>query len=312
MHTRRRFLQGSTLSLLTGSVGLSAQTNGGSNTARMVTGVIPATGESVPIIGLGTLDAFNIEEGSEEKATLLEILQSLVTQGGTIVDTSPSPRYGAAEPVLGSLAAELGLTDQLFFATKVFSEGKQEGINEMATSLAHLQTPQIDLMQVHSLRDWQNHLPSIYKLKDEGKVRYAGITIHIDSGHELMAKLIRDENLDFVQVNYNLIERNAEKEILPLAQEHGVAVMVNVPFAKGELFKLTADTELPEWAAEFDCRSWAQFFLKYIVSHPSVTCVIPRTSKPRHMLDNIGAGFGRMPNIGTRARMEKLIDALVV
>ena len=313
MVTRRRFLQGSALSLLAGSSELSAQSTDadhGLDTPRMATNVIPASGELVPIIGLGTLDAFNIEDGSAEKAALVEILQSLVAHGGTIVDTSPSPRYGAAEPVLGSLAAELGLSDQLFFATKVFSEGKQEGMSEMATSLAHLQVPQIDLMQVHSLRDWENHLPSIYQLKEEGKVRYAGVTIHVDSGHELMAQLIRDENLDFVQVNYNLIERNAENEVLELAREHGVAVMVNVPFAKAELFRLTADADLPDWAAEFDCKSWAQFFLKYIVSHPAVTCVIPRTSKPAHMLDNLKAGFGRMPDAETRVRMEQLIDAL--
>lgn len=307
MVSRRHFLQGTALSVLASPATLSAQE---ASSKAMHSKAIPSSGEEIPIIGLGTLDAFNVEEGAPEHVALGEILTALVDQGGTIIDTSPSPRYGRAESVLGKLVAELGLKDKLFFATKVFSEGKEAGMEEMAQSFAQMQIPQIDLMQIHSLRDWETNLPSVYQLKEEGKVRYAGVTIHRDSGHELMAHLIRNENLDFVQVNYNLIERNAEKEVLPLAQEHGVAVMVNVPFAKAELFKLTADTELPNWAAGFDCESWAQFFLKYIASHPAVTCVIPRTSKPHHMLDNLMAGFGKMPDEATRTEMERLIANL--
>lgn len=307
MLSRRHFLGASAATLLACASRLSAQIEiaGG-----MHTQAIPSTGEQLPIIGLGTLDAFNIEKGSEQRSALLDILKSLVAQGGTILDTSPSPRYGNAEVVLGELCAELGITDQLFFATKVFSEGKQVGIDEMNTSLNRLQVSQMDLMQVHSMRDWQNHLPSIRQLREQGKVKYLGVTIHRDTGHELMAQLIREENLDFVQVNYNLIERNAEKEIFPLAQEHGVAVMVNVPFAKAELFNKTKGVTLPDWAGEFDCESWAQFFLKYTVSHPAVTCVIPRTSKPHHMIDNLQAGFGRMPDASVRLGMEQFISSL--
>lgn len=300
-------MQGSALGLLASSAAIGAQEVAGK---AMHKRPIPSSGEDIPIIGLGTLEAFDLEEDAPEHAALAEILNSLVDHGGTIIDTSPSPRYGSAESVIGRLVAELNLKDKLFFATKVFSEGRQEGIDEMAQSFAQMQVDQIDLMQIHSLRDWETNLPSVFKLKEEGKVRYAGITIHRDSGHELMAQLIRDEALDFVQVNYNLIERNAEKEILPLAKEHGVAVMVNVPFAKAELFKRTANVELPGWAADFDCASWAQFFLKYVVSHPAVTCVIPRTSKPHHMLDNLMAGFGRMPDADTRTEMERVIENL--
>jgi len=180
----------------------------------------------------------------------------------------------------------------------------------MDTSLQRLHTPVIDLMQVHSMRDWEVHLPSIRNLKEDGKVRYIGITIHRDTGHEQMMKLMREENLDFIQVNYNVTERGAAKEVLPLAQELGVAVMINVPFAKAELFKKTSGTALPDWASDFECDSWAQFFLKYVVSHPAVTCVIPRTGNPYHMSDNLMAGFGEMPDQATRLKMEAFIDRL--
>jgi len=274
----------------------------------MLSKQIPSSGEQLPVIGLGTLQAFDVGGTAEERAALGEVLKLLANQGGTLVDTSP--RYGRAEAVVGDLCAELNLTDELFFATKVFSEGEQAGIDEMATSIEHLHTPVVDLMQVHSMRDWEVHLPSIRKLKEEGKVRYIGITIHRDTGHEQMMQLMREENLDFIQVNYNVIERGAAKEVLPLAQELGVAVMINVPFAKAELFKKTSGIALPDWASDFDCDSWAQFFLKYVISHPAVTCVIPRTGNPHHMADNLMAGFGELPDHDTRLRMESFIDSL--
>jgi diketogulonate reductase-like aldo/keto reductase len=274
----------------------------------MLSKQIPSSGEQLPVIGLGTLQAFDVGGTPEERAALGEVLQLLANQGGTLVDTSP--RYGRAEAVVGDLCAELNLTEELFFATKVFSEGEQAGIDEMATSVEHLHTPVVDLMQVHSMRDWEVHLPSIRKLKEEGKVRYIGITIHRDTGHEQMMMLMREEHLDFIQVNYNLIERGAAKEVLPLAQELGVAVMINVPFAKAELFKKTSGMTLPDWASDFDCDSWAQFFLKYVISHPAVTCVIPRTGNPHHMADNLMAGFGELPDQDTRLKMEAFVDRL--
>ena len=275
---------------------------------HMLTKRIPSSGEQLPVIGLGTLQAFDVAGTPQERAALGEVLTLLAKQGGTLVDTSP--RYGRAEAVVGDLCAELNLTDELFFATKVFSEGEQAGVDEMNNSLQSLHTPVVDLMQVHSMRDWEIHLPSIRKLKEAGKVRYIGITIHRDTGHAQMMQLMRDENLDFIQVNYNVIERAAAEEVLPLAQELGVAVMVNVPFAKAELFKKTSDIALPEWAADFDCDSWAQFFLKYVISHPAVTCVIPRTGNPHHMADNLMAGFGEMPDQDARLRMEAFFDQL--
>ena len=228
------------------------------------------------------------------------MLKALIAQGSTLVDTSP--RYGEAETVIGELVAELNLADDLFFATKVFSMGEQEGMQEMQDSLHRLRVPQVDLMQVHSMRDWENNLPSIRNMREQDQTRLMGITIHRDTGHEQMMDLMRSENLDFIQVNYNLLERASANEVLPLAQELGVAVMVNVPFAKAELFNKTSGVALPEWVSEFDCESWAQFFLKYVVSHPAVTCVIPRTSNPHHLVDNLMAGFGVMPDATARVR----------
>jgi aryl-alcohol dehydrogenase-like predicted oxidoreductase len=303
--SRREFIATSAASLLVCSGKLSAHN---SRSAHMLSKQIPSSGEQLPVIGLGTLQAFDVAGTPEERAALGEVLKLLADQGGTLIDTSP--RYGRAEAVVGDLCAELNLTDDLFFATKVFSEGEQAGIDEMNTSLERLHTPVLDLMQVHSMRDWEIHLPSIRKLREEGKVRYIGITIHRDTGHEQMMKLMREENLDFIQVNYNLVERGAAKEVLPLAQELGVAVMINVPFAKAELFKKTSGLDLPDWASDFDCDSWAQFFLKYVISHPAVTCVIPRTGNPHHMADNLMAGFGRLPNQDTRLEMEAIIDRL--
>jgi diketogulonate reductase-like aldo/keto reductase len=303
--SRRQFIATSAASLLIGSSNLSAQ---GSRTANMLTKQIPSTGEQLPVIGLGTLQAFDVAGTPEERAALGEVLTLLADHGGTLVDSSP--RYGRAEAVVGDLCAELNLTNELFFATKVFSEGEQAGIDEMEASFERLRSPVVDLMQVHSMRDWEVHLPSIRKLREEERVRYIGITIHRDSGHDLMMKLMREENVDFVQVNYNLVERAAAEELLPLAQELGVAVMINVPFAKAELFKKTSGIALPEWATEFDCDSWAQFFLKYVISHPAVTCVIPRTGKPHHMADNLTAGFGALPDQPTRLKMEALVEAL--
>lgn len=303
--SRRDFIAASTATLLSGPTVLNAQTL---QATGMISKAIPSSGEMLPVIGLGTLQAFDVAGSAEERAELSEVLTLLAAQGGTLIDTSP--RYGRAEAVVGELCKELGLTDKLFFATKVFSEGEQAGIDEMDTSIARLHTDVIDLMQVHSMRDWQLHLPSIRKLREQERVRYVGVTIHRDPGHEQMMQLMRNENLDFIQINYNVIERKAADEVLPLAQELGVAVMVNVPFAKAELFKKTSGLELPAWTADFDCGSWAQFFLKYVISHPAVTCVIPRTGNPKHMADNLKAGYGRLPSQETRLQMESFIDQL--
>lgn len=309
--SRRQFIASSTASLIACSAQLHAQSNQTDRPSLMQTKPIPKTGEQLPIVGLGTLEAFNVQPDAPERKQLGEVLNILSNSGGSLVDTSPSPRYGVGESALGDIAAQQNLSDKLFFATKVFSEGKQAGIDEMNASFDSLNVSRIDLMQVHSLRDWQTHIPSIQKLKDGGKVRYMGVTIHRDTGHAEMMKVMREEDIDFVQVNYNLIERAAADELLPLAQEKEIAVLANVPFAKAELFNLTKDTPLPDLASEIECSSWAQFFLKYIASHPAVTCVIPRTGKVKHMEDNMMAAFGKQPDQGMRHAMEKIIDDLL-
>ncbi|MBX2849555.1 MAG: aldo/keto reductase [Acidiferrobacterales bacterium] len=296
---------------LLNSARLSAQQDLNIRPGLMQTKVIPKSGEQLPVVGLGTLEAFNVAENAPERKQLGQVLNILANSGGTLVDTSPSPRYGVGEAALGEIAAEQILSENLFFATKVFSEGKQAGIDEVNTSFNRLKVSQIDLMQVHSLRDWQTHIPSIQKLKDEGRVRYLGVTIHRDSGHAEMMKVMREQDLDFVQVNYNLIERAAADKLFPLAQENDTAVLVNVPFAKAELFNITRDIPLPDLARDIQCGSWPQFFLKYIVSHPAVTCVIPRTSKVKHMADNIRGAFGKQPDQQMRLAMEKIIDGLL-
>ena len=303
--TRRQFIAASAATLMTANG--KAQDSGGIP-STMLTRSIPSSGEKLPVIGLGTLQAFDVGESPEEREALSAVLNTLASHGGTLVDTSP--RYGRAESVVGELCAEQNLSDTLFFATKVFSLGEQAGLDEMHASLESLQVSQIDLMQVHSLRDWKVHIPSIRRLKDEGKVRYVGITAHRENLHEEMMSVMRKEKLDFIQINYNLLERQIADELLPLAQELGVATMVNVPFAKAELFKKTSGVALPGWANDFDCHSWAQFFLKYVISHPAVTCVIPRTGNPDHMLDNVMAGFGALPDQKTRLEMEQFIDKL--
>jgi len=305
--SRRQFITSSAASMLAYQLPLRAQT---ARPGLMQTKPIPKTGEELPIVGLGTLDSFNVEDAAPEREQLAGVLNILVNSGGTLVDTSPSPRYGVGEKALGDIAASEGVTERLFIATKVFSEGKQAGIDEMNASFEALQTPVIDLMQVHSLRDWKNHIPSIQALKEEGRVRYVGITTHLDSSHAEMLTVMQQEEIDFIQVNYNLIERAAANEILPLAQEKNIAVMVNVPFAKAELFNKTKDVALPSLAREIQAGSWAQFFLKYIVSHPAVTTVIPRTSKVQHMADNMMGAFGAQPDQDQRVEMEKIVDAL--
>jgi diketogulonate reductase-like aldo/keto reductase len=218
--------------------------------------------------------------------------------------------YGRAEQVIGDIAAKLGLHSSLFLATKVWITGKNEGIASMERSLAKLQTRRIDLMQVHNLVDAATHLSTLRAWKEQGRVRYLGITHYNSTAYPEVAKLLRTEKVDFVQINYSLGEREAEKEILPLARERGVAVLINRPFGGGDLFSRLREKPLPEWAAEFDCHSWAQFLLKWIIAHPAVTCAIPATGNVRHLEDNLQAGVGRLPDEDQREKMVELLAGM--
>ena len=241
----------------------------------MLTRPIPSTGEKMPVIGLGTWQVFDVSGSANELRSLKEVLSRLVQLGGKMIDTSPM--YGRAEGVIGDLTNELHLRTSLFLATKVWTTGKQAGIDSMERSLTRLQTKQIDLMQVHNLVDVETQLATLRDWKEKGRIRYLGITHYNSSAYSEVEKILRREKLDFLQINYSIMGREAEERILPLAQERGVAVIINRPLGGGDLFARVRAKPLPEWATEFDCKSWAQFLLKWIVAHPAVTCAIPAT-----------------------------------
>ena len=268
---------------------------------------IPSSGEKLPAVGLGTWRTFDVGASAAEREPLREVLGRLVALGGRVVDSSPM--YGTAESVVGDLAGEIGLTDKLFLATKVWTSGREAGIAQMEQSLRRLRARRLDLMQIHNLLDWRTHLRTLRTWKDGGRIRYLGVTHYTASAYDELERVLRGEPLDFVQVNYSLGEREAERRILPLAHERGIAVLVNRPFSEGGLFQRVRGRALPPWAAELDCESWAQFFLKWILSHPAVTCVIPGTSRPQHVVDNMKAGVGKLPDAATRERMAALIAA---
>ena len=266
---------------------------------------IPKTGEALPVIGLGTYIVLDVAPAAPELVELREVLKTFSAGGAKLIDSSPM--YGRAEAVTGELTAASGMRDGLFLATKVWTSGRESGIRQMQESLRLLRTPRLDLMQVHNLIDLTTHMTTLREWKTAGTIRYIGITHYHAGAYRELEKLLKTREFDFVQFNYSLAERDAEQRLLAVAAESGTAVIINRPFAQGELFAKVKGRELPAWAADFDCSSWAQFFLKYIIAHPAVTCVIPGTGKVRHMTDNLAAGTGRLPDERTRKRMAELI-----
>ena len=278
------------------------------SSSAMLTRAIPSSGEKLPVIGLGTWQAFDVDPTADNRRQLEEVLSLFVKFGGRVIDSSPM--YGRAEEVIGDLTATLGILDKLFLATKVWTHGKESGIKSMERSMALLRTKRIDLMQVHNLVDVHTHLATLREWKEQGRIRYVGITHYEAGAFGEMEKLMRSEKLDFVQINYSLMEPQAEQSLLPLARERGIAVLANRPFGAGDLFDKVRSKPLPDWASEFDCRSWAQFFLKWIVAHSAITCAIPATNKPRHLEDNMQGGTGRLPDPKTRRRMVEFVSSL--
>lgn len=274
----------------------------------MRTRPVPRTGELLPVVGLGTWQTFDVGGGESERAPLRDVLRELVRGGSKVVDSSPM--YGQSESVIGDLAAELRVRHQLFLATKVWTNGRDAGIRQMEQSFRRLRTQHIDLMQVHNLVDWRTHLTTLRRWKEQGKIRYIGITHYTESAHDELIAVHEAEELDFLQVNYSLAERGAERRLLPLVAEQGVAVIVNRPFAQAQLFRKVRGRPLPPWAAEIGCATWAQFFLKFVIGHPAVTCAIPGTSKVRHLIDNMQAGFGPLPDAAMRQRMVQTVTEL--
>ncbi len=276
--------------------------------ASLIKRPVPRTGELLPVIGLGTWQTFDVSEAESERAPLRMVLSELVRSGGSVIDSSPM--YGRSEEVVGALAADLGLRDRLFLATKVWTSGRDAGVRQMHESFRLLRTKQMDLMQVHNLVDWRTHLTTLRRWKEEGSVRYIGVTHYTAGAYDELARVLQQEELDFVQLNYSLAERDAERRLLPLAAQRGTAVLVNRPFAAAGLFRKARGKPLPPWAKEIGCATWAQFFLKFVVSHPAITCAIPGTSKVDHLLDNLQGGIGLLPDSAMRERMARAVAEL--
>jgi diketogulonate reductase-like aldo/keto reductase len=274
---------------------------------RMISRPIPASDERLPVIGLGTYSVFDVESTPGQIATSREIVELLLGAGGNVIDTSPM--YNRSEKVIGDIIASGAPRDAMFIATKVWTDGRNAGIEQMSRSARLMNTDVIDLMQVHNLRDSGVHMRSIRELQEQGKIRYSGLTHYRAGAHDALEKAVRDYRPQFLQINYSLSEREADQRLLPMAQDLGVGVIVNRPYQAGGLFSAVRGRKLPEWAGEF-AASWGQFFLKFIISHPAVTCVIPATSKPQHMRDNLEAGFGELPDAATRERMVAFIREL--
>ncbi|MCA1798486.1 MAG: aldo/keto reductase [Xanthomonadaceae bacterium] len=315
MITRREYLK---LSLAAGAaltLGPAALLADAPSRGSLITRAIPSSGEKIPVVGLGSSATFAQVARSEDVSALREVFSALIEHGGAVFDTAPS--YGASEAVSGRLAKELGLTDRIFWATKVNVVPRGGDSADVAAARAQLQTSyerigkdKIDLNQVHNLADIPTQLPILKEAKEAGHVRYVGVTTTSAQQYERLIPIMQREPLDFIGIDYAIDNRNIEERILPLAQERGIAVMVYMPFGRTRLWQRVRGHEVPAWAAEFDARSWGQFFIKFALSHPAVTVVTPATSQARHMVDNMGAAYGRLPDAAMRARMVAHIDAL--
>jgi diketogulonate reductase-like aldo/keto reductase len=274
----------------------------------IMTKPIPSAGEPLPVIGVGTWQTFDVGADGTARAPLREVLREMTHAGRGVVDSSPM--YGSSESVAGDLIAELGLRDRLFVATKVFISGRDAGVKQMATSFKRLRVERMDLLQVHNLVDVATHTKTLLEMKAKKRVRYVGITHYTSSAYAEVERLLKTGQYDFLQINYSLGERESAQRLLPLARERKIAVIANRPFAEGALFRRVKGKPLPPWAAELGIASWAQYFLKWIVSHPAVTCAIPGTGRPEHMKDNLGAGHGALPDEKARRRMAEHFDAI--
>ncbi len=289
------------------ALGLAPSLVLGQDNDAMMTRKIPSSGEALPVVGLGTYQVFDVESTAAEIELRRKIVELLTSSGGSLLDTSPM--YNRSERIIGDVIASADNRDSLFLATKVWTDGKASGVTQMRRSATLMQTEVVDLMQVHNLRDTANHMASIQDMQAQGEIRYSGLTHYTAGAHTALVAAMQKHKPDFIQINYSLGEREAEQRVLPAANERGVAVLINRPFVAGRLFAAVRGQALPDWARPF-ATSWGQFFLKYIISHPAVTCVIPATSKPQHMIDNLGAGMGDLPDASLRKRMAEFVSSL--
>lgn len=302
--TRRTILAGLGAGIGVAALGRPAQ----AQQPALIRKPIPSSGETIPVVGLGSARRYEDAKTEADLAALRDTFRRFHALGGTVVDTAPS--YGNAETIMGGLMADLGIRPALFIATKVGARSKEEGRAQIEQSFRNLRTDKIELIAVHNLLDITDQLATLRELKAAGRIRYVGATTSFERQYQDFEAMMRREPLDSIQIDYALDNRKSSERIIPLAQDRGMAVFVNLPFGRDRLFKATQGKPLPEWAAEFDCTSWAQFFLKYIVSHPAVTCAIPGMAQARYVDDNLGAARGRLPDPATRRRMEQYIDAL--
>lgn len=287
-------------------VALDARAAGVDPSMRLRT--IPSSGEALPVIGFGTSRVFDVAPNEAAAlAPLADVLRVLLDAGGQLIDTSPM--YGRAEAVSGAVAARIGAVDRLFWATKVWTDGREAGRAQLERSLEHFGVATLDLVQIHNLRDWRTHLETLREWQAAGRVRYIGLTTSRASAYADMERVIEAARPDFVQLNYSIGEREAEARLLPLCAERGIATLVNRPFMRGALFRAVAARPLPAFALALGARSWAQYFLKFVLGHPAVTCAIPATSSARHAADNVQAGFGPLPDAAARERLAAFVAA---
>jgi len=273
----------------------------------MIQRIIPSSGERLPVIGSGTWQTFDVST-NETYPELTRVLNEMHSAGGRLIDSSPM--YGRAEKVIGDVTSQVNYKDDFFYATKVWTKGRQQGIEQMQSSMQKMQRQTIDLMQVHNLTDWQTHLPVLRDWKERGIIKYTGITHYTDSMHDELEQVLRKEQFDFVQFNYSIDSRHAENRLLNAAADLGVATLINRPFGEGRLFKKVKDKAVPQWAIEAGIDTWSAFFLKFIIAHPAVTCVIPATSNAVHAADNFKAGNSSDLENGIREKMIKYVDGL--
>lgn len=266
---------------------------------------IPSSGEEISIMGMGTYSTFSHATPMEQ---LGEVMQAFFDHGGQMIDSSPM--YGPAEGIVGELLKTTRNTAGYFAATKVWIDGREAGIRQMNESMRLMGVETMDLMQIHNLRDWKIHLKTLKEWKEQGRIRYLGITTSHGRDHDELEHIMKTEPLDFVQLTYSAANRTTDARLLPLAQDRGIATIINRPYQGGSLFRKVRGKALPDWAGEIDCASWGQFFLKFIAGHPAVTCIIPATSKVKHILDNMAGGKGRVPDAAMRERMIDYLESL--
>ncbi len=270
--------------------------------------LIPSSGEKLPMVGLGTWQTFDVGNSQAELEQRKQVLAEMYKLGGTVIDSSPM--YGTSEAVVGRVAAQLESQNKFFYATKVWTSGRQAGIDQMNASFKKMQRTTMDLMQIHNLVDWETHVKTLRAWKEEGKIRYWGLTHYVDSAHPTLESIIKSDRPDFVQFNYSIRSRNAEKSLFETSQKNNTAVLINQPYDSGNLFRKVKGKEVPDWASEYGIESWGQYFLKFILSNPGVTCVIPGTSKLKHLVDNMGAGYGVLPDTNGREKMVRYFEGI--